>query len=137
MAVTHHHIRVGWKHFRKQLINLIGNPLFLIMTLIGNTFLVGGATIFYFLERNVNSNVNTFFDAIWWAVISVTTVGYGDIVPVTALGKVVSIGLILSGTVLFFMFIGFFTSMFLSIEMKQLEEEVEELSKRLHGSTEK
>ena len=33
---------------------------------------------------------NTFFDAIYWATVSLTTVGYGDIYPVTAIGRVVT-----------------------------------------------
>ena len=33
---------------------------------------------------------NTFFDAIYWSTVSLTTVGYGDIYPVTVLGRTVA-----------------------------------------------
>ncbi len=39
----------------------------------------------------------TFFEAFYWAVVTVATVGYGDIVPVTIIGRCIAIALILSG----------------------------------------
>jgi voltage-gated potassium channel len=38
-----------------------------------------------------------FGDALWWAVVTVTTVGYGDKIPVTGAGKVVAVALMLTG----------------------------------------
>ena len=45
-------------------------------------------------------NISTFGDALWWAVTTVTTVGYGDHYPVTTTGRLVAVGLMLSGIAL-------------------------------------
>ncbi|MGB3827579.1 MAG: ion channel [Ornithinimicrobium sp.] len=52
-------------------------------------------------ERGVSgSNITTWQDAIWWALVTVTTVGYGDFSPVTLEGRMFAFGLMLSGIAL-------------------------------------
>jgi voltage-gated potassium channel len=46
------------------------------------------------------AGIQTFGDALWWAVTTVTTVGYGDRYPVTANGRFVAVGLMLAGIAL-------------------------------------
>jgi voltage-gated potassium channel len=47
-----------------------------------------------------NANITSFEDALWWGCTTVTTVGYGDRFPVTAEGRLVGIGLMLTGIAL-------------------------------------
>ncbi len=49
---------------------------------------ISAATILYFAERSANPNFASVPQALWWAIVTLTTVGYGDVVPITALGRV-------------------------------------------------
>lgn len=51
----------------------------------------------YLLEHGKSSAFETLGDAMWWAFVSMTTVGYGDMVPVTAGGKILAIGVVVLG----------------------------------------
>jgi voltage-gated potassium channel len=49
-------------------------------------------------ERHApGSSIHTFADALWWAFTTITTVGYGDLYPVTATGRVIAVLLMLGG----------------------------------------
>ncbi|MCX8206729.1 MAG: ion transporter [Methanothrix sp.] len=56
--------------------------------------------LFYFAESPVNSKVNNFGDAFYFTVVAVATVGFGDIVPVSGAGRLVTLMMIISGIIL-------------------------------------
>ena len=55
------------------------------------------AVIAAVLEWAVDPGINSFRDSLWWAVVTVTTVGYGDVVPESTAGRVVGGMLMLAG----------------------------------------
>ena len=50
--------------------------------------------------RTPGSNINSYGNALWWSVSTVTTVGYGDHLPITSEGRAVAIGLMIGGIAL-------------------------------------
>jgi voltage-gated potassium channel len=58
---------------------------------------LGGALLVFFLERGRNPNIHSYFDAFYMIIITIATVGYGDITPVTAGGRVTVILVLVVG----------------------------------------
>ena len=62
------------------------NSLFAVCVLAGGYILISALIIF-----NVEpDSFNTFFEAVYWATVSLTTVGYGDIYPVSTMGRIIT-----------------------------------------------
>jgi voltage-gated potassium channel len=55
------------------------------------------AYVAYSAEHKVNDLFATFGDSVWWAVVTLTTVGYGDIYPITTVGRITATVLMFSG----------------------------------------
>ncbi len=68
-----------------------------LLAISASILLVGTVIIFLIESPNENSEIKTMLDAVWWTAATVTTVGYGDVVPTTDLGRIIGI---------IFMFVG-------------------------------
>jgi voltage-gated potassium channel len=64
------------------------------------TIFVGAITVLDAEQDVPGANITEFGDALWWSVVTVTTVGYGDHYPVTVEGRLVAVGLMLIGIAL-------------------------------------
>lgn len=69
--------------------------------LVSAVVVVGAAGLVFALEDGGAGPINSFGDSLWWAVTTVTTVGYGDTFPVTPAGRGVAAFLMLAGISLF------------------------------------
>src|SRR5215472_4059531 len=59
------------------------------------------ASLMHLAEGSVQpAKLGTIPDAFWWAIVTIGTIGYGDVVPVTALGKLIATGTIFAGLVM-------------------------------------
>src|SRR5262249_38273592 len=59
------------------------------------------AYVAYSAERATNPLFNSFGTSVWWAIVTITTVGYGDVYPITTAGRITGVVLMLSGLALF------------------------------------
>lgn len=90
-------------------------------------YVTGGAALVLFVsslavldaERDQpEASIQSFDDALWWAMTTVTTVGYGDQFPVTPTGRFVAVGLMLAGIAL----LGVVTASFASWLIEKVQE---------------
>ncbi|MFD5178495.1 potassium channel family protein [Nocardia sp. NPDC058379] len=90
-------------HPRTRLVTFVGTSSLLILLL--------SSLAFFDAEFGApDSKIKSFGDALWWSAVSVTTVGYGDVYPVTAEGRLVSLVLMTLGIGLISFAIGTMTS---------------------------
>ena len=65
------------------------HSLFRVLIAVAGTLFLGAWLVLLFEENAKGSNIHDYPDALWWAIVTVTTVGYGDRFPVTEGGRVV------------------------------------------------
>ena len=75
--------------------------------------------IIFLSEQKTNSSINTLFDAIWYTLVTITTVGYGDITPRSILGRTSAMILLLAGVALFGALSGKFASFLFDRQQKK------------------
>ena len=105
--------------FSRLVSGFFRSPGFLWLTLGGNLFLLVIITSVFFLEKDVNPQMGHFFDALWWGVTTITTVGYGDIVPMTLTARILGVLLMYTGTVLFVAFTSIVAAYLVRAEMRR------------------
>ena len=63
---------------------------------LGAATLLGGSSM-YLVEVRDNPDITTLMDGMWWALVTTTTVGFGDIAPVTGLGRLIGAVMMVAG----------------------------------------
>lgn len=91
---------------------------------------VASISILHF-EITGDSNIKTPEDAFWWAIVTITTVGYGDKYPVTTEGRIVAAILMAAGIGLFGTFSGFAASWFIGPRETYKEKDIHEIKQEI------
>lgn len=110
-----------------------GNRLIYIVAVSGMA-VSGGAIGIYLVEGNIpDSKITNIGDAFWWAIVTVTTVGYGDIYPVTVEGKIIASILMIVGIGILGVLISTLGASFIESRLKpKLNIEAEESKKAIN-----
>jgi voltage-gated potassium channel len=106
------------------------HSLFRVLIAAAGTLILGAWLVLLFDENVKGSNIHTYPDALWWAIVTVTTVGYGDRFPVSDGGRAVAAVLMLLGIGL----IGILTATVASVFVKQHTDANKEEIKRGHAT---
>ncbi|MGO9877417.1 MAG: potassium channel family protein [Acidimicrobiia bacterium] len=105
------------------------HSLFRVLIAAAATVVLGAWLVLLFDENAKGSNIHNYPDALWWAIVTVTTVGYGDRYPVSAGGRVVAAMLMLVGIGL----IGVLTATVASVFIKEHTDANKEEFKKGHA----
>ena len=103
--------------------------------------IVIGSTLSLYI---VDPGMNNIFDDLWFVVVSITTVGYGDITPVSVYGKIVSLILLIVGVFIFSAITGAISTYFMDNLLKEgsyhifeLKEKVDDLNSKIEENNQK
>jgi voltage-gated potassium channel len=103
--------------FTKEIVQMITSPVFILLTVVGNSFIGISSYVFFMLEKDNNPKMHHFIDALWWGFATATTTGYGDITPVTMEGKILGMFMMLTGLAFFAVFTALFADTFLTSKL--------------------
>ena len=101
------------------------------------TIILVGTFVMYAIESNVpNTKIKTLGDSLWWVVETITTVGYGDIVPISSVGRTVALvfmfgGILTITTIMSVVSTGFYKKRVSKEESERRQQEFEQLKKVL------
>ena len=111
----------------KRLGGLLRTPVFWLFTGFGNACIIGGALLYRHFEAPANPVAADFLECLLWAVGIVTTVGAGNLQPVTFAGKVLMVLMMVGGAVFLWSYMALFIGALVDPELRQIESDVSAL----------
>ena len=94
--------------------NRADNALLVVLFMVLLVLEFGSMLVSFFEQQDPAANIKTGGDAVWWAFVSITTVGYGDQYPVTMGGRTMAVLVLATGVGLFGVLSGYLANFFLA-----------------------
>ncbi len=98
---------------------LFKEKIFTLILFVAAFIGVGAGLVFFFESSAHSAAFSDYFDAVWWAIVTVTTVGYGDMIPQAALGKIVAAFLMFTGFTLMSILSGTIASIIVNRNLRE------------------
>lgn len=108
-----------WVRVARKLISTEGVVYLALLTVV--VVVIGGA-----IFAEVEEQKLSLWDGIWWAVQTITTVGYGDVIPTSSVGRIVAICLMFIGIGFVILLTAAATERIIRPDVAEAEEEIEE-----------
>nr|WP_099078832.1 ion transporter [Vibrio sp. PID17_43] len=124
------HILIQLKRNRRE--TTLASILLLMVVLIT----LGSSAMLFIEGKNPEANIQTGADALWWAFVTISTVGYGDHYPITTAGKLLAVLIIICGVGIFGMISGLITSI-LTAQTEQQDHRLKNKEKALEAVLDK
>ena len=106
---------VGIRAIGRTLVRDRASSALYVLLLMGILVLQFGSLAMLAIEQNADgANITTASDALWYTIVTISTVGYGDQYPVTNLGRLFAVVIIIVGVGIFGTFTGYLATVFLS-----------------------
>jgi voltage-gated potassium channel len=67
------------------------------LAIVSGSITLSGSLLVWLVERGTNPAMARYSDSLWWAMETVTTIGYGDVIPQTPLGRIIAACLMVTG----------------------------------------
>jgi hypothetical protein len=99
--------------------NRADNALIVVLFMVLLVLEFGSMLVTFFEQQSPEANITTGGDAVWWAFVSITTVGYGDQYPVTQGGRAMAFFVLATGVGLFGVLSGYLANFFLAPASKE------------------
>ena len=104
----------------KSAMNILIEGVVLKVFIVIFSVMTAGAVVVFFFEREQNpDHFDTIFQSVWWALVTMTTVGYGDKIPITVGGRLVGAVIMFSGVALVSIFTATISSIYVARKIRE------------------